>query len=110
VAGKSKRASKRDPQRTNGKVRTVVPPAKASANGDAKSATARLSKPRAPKPTHPCVCGCGAPTKRVFAPGHDAKVYAILRRVRDGKAKQSDVPKGVRGDKALLTHLLAHVS
>lgn len=94
----------RDPQRTNGETRVVVPPT----NG--ASATARLSKPRKPQPTHPCVCGCDRETKRVFAPGHDARVYAILRRVRDGKAKQSEVPKAVVADTDLRDHMLAHVS
>lgn len=120
---KAKLAPKGTPKRErNGRVRTTKPPkvsgnlagklastlAPPSANG--ASATARLSKPRAAKPAHPCACGCGLPTKRVFAQGHDAKVYAILRRVRDGEAKQSDVPKGVTSDKALLTHMLTNVS
>ena len=104
MAGRKQRAAKRDPQRAPGEVRTVVPPT----NG--ASATARLTKPRKPAPTHPCVCGCGRDTKRVFAPGHDARVYAILRRVRDGKAKQSEVPKGVLADVGLRDHMLAHVS
>lgn len=91
-------------ERKPGRVRTTTP----ARNGT--SATARLSKPRTAKPTHPCVCGCGQPTKRVFAQGHDAKVYAILRHVRDGDARTGDVPKGVRDDKALLTHMLTHVS
>jgi hypothetical protein len=109
---KTKRAAKRDAQRTNGPVRVTKP----ASNGrkhpaEAPSgAVARLSNPRPPKPTHPCVCGCGHPTKRVFAQGHDAKVYAILRRVRDGEAKLSDVPKGVLADADLKRHMLANVS
>jgi len=72
-----------------------------------ESATTRLTPTRTAKPRHPCICGCGSETRRVFAQGHDAKVYAILRKIRAGEAKPEAVPKGVRDDPTLLAHMVA---
>lgn len=38
---------------------------------------------------HPCGCGCGAPTKRLFRQGHDAKVHSLLVKVHRGETKVS---------------------
>lgn len=39
----------------------------------------------------PCRCGCGTPTGRFFAPGHDAKLKGILQRVLAGVMSIEDV-------------------
>ena len=41
-------------------------------------------KAKDPLQTGRCNCGCGAETKGLFRPGHDAKVYAMLRKVNAG--------------------------
>lgn len=54
-----------------------------------------------------CACGCGKKVRRTFALGHDAKVYAVLRRVAKGEAEESAIPAAVRADKKLLEHMLS---
>ena len=35
--------------------------------------------------TRTCICGCGSPTKKTFAPGHDSKVKSKLRGLSNGE-------------------------
>ena len=67
-----------------------------------------MAKKKEAKPND-CACGCGRKVKRTFALGHDAKVYAILRRVAKGEAEESAIPEAVRDDKKLLKHMLTKV-
>jgi len=36
------------------------------------------------RPLRPCECGCGLTTQRMFAPGHDSKLKAVVLRVVAG--------------------------
>ena len=45
-----------------------------------------------------CCCGCGAPTGNLFCPGHDSRVYSLLRKYNAGVADISTLdhlPAGV---------------
>lgn len=51
--------------------------------------------PRMPKlsaVTHNCKCGCGQPTKRVWASGHDGRATGWALRVERNVIKLTDVP------------------
>lgn len=52
-----------------------------------------------------CRCGCGRKTGNLFAQGHDAKVYSILRKVAAGEAEESAIPEAVRDDPTLLLEM-----
>lgn len=54
--------------------------------------SARRKAPR----TGSCYCGCGAMTKSLFAPGHDAKLKGTLRRVLAREATMEAVPESTR--------------
>lgn len=44
--------------------------------------------PRGPITGRKCGCGCGAPVKRKFLPGHDAKLKSrLLKEARDGSGE-----------------------
>lgn len=60
------------------------PGAKARAAKRIATASALPQAPKAPgKPgaVRPCVCGCGATTGGLFAPGHDARLHAWERAI-----------------------------
>jgi hypothetical protein len=40
-----------------------------------------------------CICGCGTPTQSTFAPGHDARMKSLLKKVQSGAATLGDVPE-----------------
>lgn len=47
------------------------------------------------KKTHNCLCGCGAETLSLYAPGHDARVKGILLKVERGDLEKSAIPETV---------------
>ena len=51
---------------------------------------------RKPRPTHPCVCGCGTLTAGIWAPGHDARAHGWALRVERNICKLSEVPENER--------------
>ena len=67
---------------------------------DTSSLIKRYEPPRlgAPLPVgkapKQCLCGCGKDTKKLFAPGHDAKLNATLGRVEIGTILKADVDLG----------------
>ncbi len=69
-------------------------------------ATATKSKPKAKarekkeKVLHDCHCGCGGTTFANFQPGHDARIYALLRKVGKGE-KNVKFPKVLTDNKEL---------
>lgn len=46
--------------------------------------------------SHPCVCGCGLPTKREWHPGHDGRATGWAIRVERGVITIADVPDNER--------------
>ncbi len=66
-------------------------------------------EPVTPKEKNECACGCGRETVRTFAPGHDAKVYVILRRVKLGEMEEAGIPVMVRSQPGLLEGMLAEL-
>ena len=53
--------------------------------------------PPAPrKSVSQCLCGCGRPTAKTFAPGHDARFYGWLRRLVDGRTEWGHLNQAVR--------------
>jgi hypothetical protein len=44
----------------------------------------------------PCACGCGKPTARTFAQGHDAKAHSALMKVQRRELKFEDLPSPLR--------------
>ena len=69
-------------------------------------ATATKSKPKAKtrekkeKILHPCHCGCTGDTFANFMPGHDARIYSLLRKVGKGE-KNVKFPKVLTDNKEL---------
>ncbi len=69
-------------------------------------ATATKSKPKAKarekkeKVLHDCHCGCGGTTFANFQPGHDARIYGILRKISKGD-KDAKLPKVLTDNKEL---------
>jgi len=62
-----------------------------------KAATSRAKGKTAAKGTaRLCACGCGKPTARTFAQGHDAKAHSLILRVQRGELKASDLPAALR--------------
>ena len=43
-----------------------------------------------------CACGCGKPTARTFAQGHDSKAKSLLMQVERGELKASAIPRSLR--------------
>lgn len=39
-----------------------------------------------------CICGCGRPTGSTFAPGHDASMKSLLKKVQKGEIALDQVP------------------
>ena len=49
--------------------------------------------------TGQCNCGCGAPCGNLFCPGHDSRVYSLLRKYNAGEADVASLdhlPPGVK--------------
>lgn len=51
---------------------------------------------RKPRPTQPCACGCGAPTKGTWHPGHDGRATGWALRVERGVMTIDEVPANER--------------
>ena len=51
-----------------------------------------------PKEKKPCVCGCGTLTGGSWAPGHDARFYAAVKKVRSGDMTAADLSKQYPSD------------
>lgn len=56
----------------------------------AKSKTAKAAKAATPKPTRPCLCGCGGKTASNFVPGHDARMHGVWLRVQRGEQAKGE--------------------
>lgn len=52
------------------------------------------------KPTHPCICGCGLPTKGTWHTGHDGRATGWAIRIEKGLLTIEDVPEGERAGAA----------
>ena len=71
-----------------------APPSKVT-----KKATAKATKKAAEKAAKPakvveprsCLCGCGAPSKSRFLPGHDARLHSLVLRIHRGKAGKDEL-------------------
>jgi hypothetical protein len=50
------------------------------------------AKPKKAAQQQPCTCGCGTPTAKMWAPGHDARANGWALRIERGLIKMSDVP------------------
>ena len=59
----------------------------------------KQKRERAPRPTstgnNTCLCGCGTATASRFAPGHDAKVKGLLKKVERGVEPATVIPAAV---------------
>lgn len=44
------------------------------------------------KPTHPCICGCGLPTKSTWHTGHDGRATGWALRIERGDMDPTQVP------------------
>lgn len=51
-----------------------------------------MPKAKRNKPTRPCACGCGHPTKGTWASGHDGRATGWALRVTRGTMKLEEVP------------------
>jgi len=75
-------------------------------------ATATKTKPKAAKREkkekvqHDCHCGCGGATFANFQPGHDARIYALFRKVGKGE-KGVKFPKVLTDNKELYDEMKA---
>lgn len=74
---------------------------KAKPKGAAKAAA------KAERVERDCHCGCGGKTFGNFAPGHDARVYSILKKEANGETVK--LPKAMMADKDLLETMRAKV-
>ncbi len=63
--------------------------------------------PKKEKVLHPCHCGCGGTTFSNFQPGHDARVYALLKKEAGGEKVK--LPKELTDNTALLTEMRGKV-
>lgn len=45
----------------------------------------------------PCACGCGEQTKSAWAPGHDARLWAVGHKTRSGKLTPEAALKALAG-------------
>ena len=46
-----------------------------------------------------CWCGCGRPVwskKARFIPGHDARLYALIRKIEEGEVDEGIIPEELR--------------
>lgn len=48
------------------------------------------------RPAHPCICGCGMPTKSTWHPGHDGRATGWAIRIERGAMILADVPANER--------------
>lgn len=58
-----------------------------------------------PKPRW-CACSCGAQVTRTFAPGHDARLKSVARKVKDGELPKSKLPRNRAARDFLKKHRL----
>lgn len=54
------------------------------------------------RPTRPCACGCGRPTKSTWYPGDDGRATGWALRVSDGRMALGDVPANERAGAAIM--------
>lgn len=66
-----------------------------------------MPKMRKAKPTRPCVCGCGQPTKGMWFPGHDGRAKGWALRVMRNVITIDDVPINERAGCELMMARLA---
>jgi hypothetical protein len=83
--------------------------APASKAATAKKAPAKKEEKTMEKKPNVCVCGCGRKVMKNFAPGHDARVYSILKKVGRGEADETAIPAAVRANKELLAAMVEKV-
>jgi hypothetical protein len=70
-----------------------------------------LPSVRRVRPSRPCACGCGAPTKSTWFPGHDGRATGWAIRVERGVMKLADVPANERrGAEFMLARRAAEVA
>lgn len=48
------------------------------------------------KASHPCVCGCGLPTKSTWHPGHDGRATGWATRIERGLLTLAEIPDNER--------------
>lgn len=60
------------------------------------------------KPTRPCACGCGAPTKSMWYPGHDGRATGWSIRIERGLMSIGDVPANERAGAAIMLRRHGH--
>lgn len=70
----------------------------AEANQDPEEAATALvpkakARTRKTPESRPCACGCGQPTARSFAPGHDQRLWGVAQRVGSGKLEPAEGKK-----------------
>ena len=51
---------------------------------------------RKARPVHPCICGCGAGTRGMWAPGHDGRATGWAVRIERGIITIDEVPDNER--------------
>ncbi len=61
-----------------------------------------MGKAKRVRPTKPCVCGCGTPTKGTWAPGHDGRATGWALRVERGILTLEQVPDNERAGAELM--------
>lgn len=68
------------------------------AKGNGKGAkVAKAKKPAGPvSPDGKCMCGCAEPVNRRFKPGHDARHFGRLKKIKAGEMEFKDLPKSVQ--------------
>lgn len=47
-------------------------------------------KPKPAKTVRACACGCGTETMSYFAPGHDARMHGLIKKLADGRMQPKD--------------------
>lgn len=62
----------------------------------------KMPSARRSRPTHACACGCGAPTKRTWFPGHDGRATGWALRVERGVIGLGDVPTNERAGAVIM--------
>lgn len=55
------------------------------------------------RPTRPCACGCGQPTKATWHPGHDGRATGWAIRIERGIIKMGEIPANERAGAAIMT-------
>jgi hypothetical protein len=92
--------------------------AKAAGNTQTTKPTVKVTKeapkaetaPKVMKVGNECCCGCGGVTsgpKRLFLPGHDARLYGFALMISKGKAKIEDIAPVTIQNMAKLPKLMA---